>query len=1151
MKEYLLFNLPKAMPGTKDKIMQLNSFGKNVKHVLALSSKLWLIMQLTVILMFAACLQVSAAAFGQQVTIVGKDIPLKQVFRDIRKQTGYNFIYTNKVIKEASPVTMNARNMDMREVLDKAMAGQPLTYTIQDKIIIIGQKPETILMGEQSFPQKEIGGIVTDSATGKPLVGVTIQVKGITSGTVTDNNGHFSINVPDNAILVASYLGYNRKEIRTGNETVINFSMVTSTTALNQLVVIGYGTQKRISLTGAVSQVTSKDIEGKPVTNVLQALQGEAPNLIIQETSHDPGSGVNLNIRGIGTLGDNSPLVVIDGVVGGDINQINPNDIESVSILKDAVSAAIYGSRAANGVILITTKKGELNQKAIISYNGSYGFQHPDVLLKKVDAWDNAYYKNLALVNSGLSPSYTPDQIAQLKAQGNGTWDLEHLLRDAPFQTHNLTISGGGPTNSYYISGGYQNQGNMLIGNGGSGPDFGYQRYNLMLSQTSVIGKLEVNIMLSYNKNRNKTPAADEQFVIADANRVPYNYSWQDSAGNYLTNPISSQFNQMGVLEKGGYNQSNNDQVFGNLNAAFHISPDLKLNGLLGGTLINNSSFYREIEVNDIPSGISGNNRTVNNGASKSLLTNVQLYATYHKTVRNNAITALLGGSNESYTESGFRLQQLYTDVQLGTPTTGTILDPNNSFNSNASTTETSINSLFGRLSYSYKDEYFIDASFREDGSSKFASGKRWGFFPSLGASWILTEEPFMQRVKNTINVLKLRASYGVLGNQNVNAYQYQTTYFNYNNAYGFNNTAVGGAGYILGNPDLTWEKAATSNIGVDLAFFGEKLNITFDYFNKVTSDILASRQDVPALYGAGLPDYNVAKVQDYGWGTTISYELQTNKISQTFSFNLADNKNKLLTLTYSTNQEIVNEEEYSLIRKVGEPITQYYGYKVAGIFQTQEEINKSARPVGLNLAPGDLKYIDVNHDGVINAEDKVPLGNPFPRFTFGFTYRISVDNFDMSLFIQGVGKRAEMIRGEDVEPYQANYSATMFQNQTDFWTPENRNAKYPRLAESGTDANANDWGMGSSIYLFDAAYARLKNINIGYTIPERITKKLSIEKLRVSLVGQNLLTLSKLNFVDPETSEFNNDLNLNAGENSARNYPLPIFYGMGLNVTF
>jgi hypothetical protein len=278
---------------------------------------------------------------------------------------------------------------------------------------------------------------------------------------------------------------------------------------------------------------------------------------------------------------------------------------------------------------------------------------------------------------------------------------------------------------------------------------------------------------------------------------------------------------------------------------------------------------------------------------------------------------------------------------------------------------------------------------------------------------------------------------------------------------------------------------------------------------------------------------------------------LQTHAVTQTFTANISDNSNTLLALTSGAKEQVINLGEYSLLRKIGEPITQYYGYQVAGIFQTKAEVQSSAKPVGLTLAPGDLKYVDQNHDGVIDGKDQVALGNPFPRYTFGFTYRIAVKGFDLSLFIQGVGKRAEMIRGETIEPFHYNYSATMFENQTDFWTPENRNAKYPRLAAIGTDANTNNWRDGSDIYLFNAAYARLKNINIGYTLPVNLTERAGIEKLRVSLIGQNLLTLSKLNFLDPETSEFNNDLGLGAASNSGRLYPLPIFYGAGLDVTF
>ena len=1111
-------------------------------------SKPLLIMKLTVVLLMATFLQVSAATYAQKVTLKLKKATIKEVFEKIQAQTNYDFLYNAEDLKLAKPVTLNLDDAPLKQALDICFANQQLIYKIQNTTILITKKPAAEI---ETVEKKVVKGRVSDS-TGAALPGVTVREKNTQNIVATDANGNFSISVNDGgAILVFSYVGFVTQEALVSNNESINIKLKENNAKLNEVIVVGYGTQTKISLTGAVNQVNAKDIGDKPVLNVLQALQGESPNLIIQQTTLDPGSGVNLNIRGVGTTGDNTPLVVIDGIVGGNINTLNPNDVASVSVLKDAGSAAIYGSRAANGVILVTTKTGKINEKSSITFNSSYGIQHPDVLLHKVDAWQNAYYKNESLVNSGLSPAYTPEQIQLLQAQGNGTWDEQHVLQNAPLLSENVAVSGGGPTSSYFISGGYQNQVSNIVGNGGSGSDYGYKKYNLRMNQTSIIGKLKVNLILSYDKNQNKTNTTGDNNLFADANRVPYNYSWQDANGNYLTNPVSSQFNVLGAVKEGGYNLTNNDEFFGTLRGELNINKDFKLTGLIGGTVTDNSTFSRTIQVNDVPTGVSGNKTPVFDNSFKQLLINSQVFAEYNKQIKENKFHVLLGVSNESYNSSGFQLQELFTDQQLGIPTTGTTLDPNNSYNSNNATTETSLNSFFGRVNYSYKNRYFIEGDFREDGSSKFAASHRWGFFPSIAGSWLASNESFMKPLTNVFNILKFRASYGVLGNQNVNAYQYQTTYFPYQNAYGFNNTAVGGAGYTLGNPNLTWERAATLNLGVDMAFFNNSLNASFDYFNKTTSDILAPRSDIPALYGAGFPDFNISKVQNKGWEATITYSLKTKAVTQSFSFNIANSSNKLLAFSNGANQQINNLGEYSLLREVGQPVTQYYGYKVAGIFQTPAEVQSSAKPVGLTLAPGDLKYVDQNHDGVIDQKDMMPLGNPFPKFTFGFTYRIAVRGFDMSLFIQGVGKRTEFIRGEEVEPFHYNYGNTLFENQTDFWTPSNSGAKYPRLAAIGSDANTNNWRDGSNIYSFNAAYARLKNVNIGYTFPRELTKKAGIERLRISLIGQNLYTLTKMKFIDPETSEFDNNTGIGTNSTSGRSYPMPIFYGAGLDLTF
>ena len=997
-----------------------------------------------------------------------------------------------------------------------------------------------------------ITGRVVDE-NNQPIPGASVGISGTTLATVTDVNGRYKINIPDSYAdkgLSFSYIGFVKQEITLAGKTEINVTLKPDNTNLEDVVVVGYGTQKKINLTGAVATISSKDIENKPVLNAFQALQGESPNLIIQQSTLDPGSNVTVNIRGVGTLGDNTPLVVIDGIVGGNLNTLNPNDIASVSILKDAGSAAIYGSRAANGVILVTTKAGKFNSKQSISYSGSFGLQDANVLVHKVNAADNAFYKNQSLVNSGLPPAYTPDQIQAIKNEGTGTWNVENLLKQAPQQSHNVSLQGGGESSSYYISAGYQNQGSNLIGNGGSGADFGYQKYNLRLNQTSVIDKLRTNIILNYTKTRNKTNSVGDNNIFADANRVPANYNWQDENGNYLTNPIASQYNEYGVLEKGGYNQADNDEIFGAFNGQLSITKDLKLTGEFGGTIQNNGTFFRRMQVNYLPAGVYGNDLTVLDANNKSLLLNTKLYAEYGKVISDHDFKVQVGVSSENYSQRGFQLQKTLTDPLLGTPTTGTIVDPVNSTNS-IGVNSNSLLSAFGRVNYIYKSKYLFEALFREDASSKFASGNRASFFPSVSAGWIVTEEPFMQRLKNALNTFKLRASYGIVGNQNVNNFQYQTTYFNYASAYGFANNPVGGAGTLLSNQNLTWERAASLNIGFDAGLFNDKLTATFEYFRKTTSDILQPRQDVPLIFGAASPDFNVAKVRNNGWEGSLTYNLRGKNITQSLSVNVADNQNKLLKLTGATREQIYNQDVFQLLRRIGEPITQYYGYETNGFFQNQQDIDNSPKVAGNTVQPGDLKFKDRNGDGIIDEKDKTILGNPFPRYTFGLTYRIAYKGFDMSIFVQGVGKRDAFLRGELVEPFHYGYGATVYGHQTDIWSPTNPDARYPILANIGSPSNTNNWRTGSDLYKYNAAYARLKNVNIGYNFSDNITKKLGIQKLRISLIGQNLATLSKLKFIDPETTEFGNNLNPGSGSNSARQYPLPIFYGAGLDVTF
>lgn len=979
----------------------------------------------------------------------------------------------------------------------------------------------------------------------QPIVGATVQLKNSTQATSTDANGNFVLSVAElSGVLVFSYVGYEAQE-QPLNKQDFSIRLQPQDGNLGEVVVVGYGTQRKVSVTGAVDKIGADAIEGKPVVNMSQALQGVSPNLIIQQTNFEPGQGLSINIRGLGTLGNNDPLVVIDGIVGGDLNLLNPNDVESISVLKDAGTAAIYGSRAANGVLLVTTKKGRKNQKPSLTYNGMYGVTSPKIAAQPVDGWKNAYYKNESLVNSGRQPLYSPSEILDLAARGNGDWRLSNILQNAPQQTHSVSVRGGGQTSTYLLSFGYMDQANNFIGG-----DYGWKRYNVRLNQTTEIGKFKLSSILSYAKSMGRDHSSSAGTLIIDASRVPLIYDFQDSLGRYLTNAVSSEFNPKAVLENGGYRTYNNDEIFGSFTGEYAITKELKLRGVFGGTVRSNQGFGRRLELEFFPGGQYGRDREVFDNNSKSLLTNTQLLLEYKKKFDLHDLTVLFGGTNESFKTESSNIRKTLTDPVWGIPTTGTVVDPN-SRNTNQGTSESSLNSLLGRVGYSFDDKYFVEASFRYDGSSNFPSDVRWGFFPSASAAWRATEESFMQGYRDKVGDLKLRVSYGVLGNQNVGAYQYQTSYFNYANAYGFNNEIVGGSGFTLGNPQITWEKAATFNIGLDGTAFNNKLDFSLDFFDKTTSDILVPRDDVPALFGAGFPNYNAAKVQNRGWEVRLGYTHRGALFNHRFDVNLADNLNTLVDYTFGATEQVLRKEEFEFVRRVGLPITVYQGYRRAGYFQNMREVETFPKPANATVVPGDIRFVDKNGDGVIDDQDKFILGNPFPRYTFGFTYTVGVKGFDAVVFIQGVGMRDMMVRGELVEPFHVGYSGTMYQHQTDYWTPTNPNATWPRLAESGSPSNANNYRTGSDIYLFNAAYARLKNIQIGYTIPNHIASRAKIQKARFYLSGQNLFTLSDMNFLDPENSEFGNNTSMGAGANSGRAYPLPVFYGAGLDITF
>lgn len=1003
-----------------------------------------------------------------------------------------------------------------------------------------------------------VKGTVKD-ASGEPLIGVSVSVKGKSGiGTITDINGNFSIQCDANDALVFSYIGYATLEFPVNGNSSLSISMKEDTKVLDEVIVVGYGTTTRKSAVGAVDQVKADMIENRPVANMTQALQGAAPNVIIQQRNHNPNDNkTNFNIRGISTLNDNSPLFVIDGLVadGESFNKLNPMDIENISILKDAGTAAIYGSRSSNGVVVVTTKKGKKNQRPVVRLSGMIGWENPDILFSPVAGYQNATLRNLAETNAGNAPKYTPDQIRDLAAhQNEESWFFDQIMRTAMQQNYNLSVSGGSEHSTYMISMGYYDQESNYVGN----DSFGVQRYNFRTSLSTELGRFKLTGILAYARNNSVSTTGGSLEV--DAARTPtyYYYKMKSADGRYLLNDILSEFNPLGQLEAGGRNKYRNNYINTNVSAEMKIIDGLKLKGVFGADIMNDTRFtrnhavaYYSSEEATEPRPIKKENNKTSNWNSNAYLINTQLLLDYNKTFGKHTVNGLVGLTNESYTQSSNEIEKKYVDPDLGIATDETTSEPGNITGKTSvdDSNRTSITSFFGRAGYSYADRYYAEFSFRYDGASKFHKDYRWGFFPSVSLGWRPTEESFMEFYKEKIGDLKLRASYGVLGSQAIGTYDRFTVYDVYDNSYAYNNKTVSGAGFKLGLENLTWEKTQTFNIGVDASFLQNSLTVTFDYFHKRTNDILM-KPLISSVFGTEMPMANIGKMQNQGWDLSVNYRLKTGAFTHNFNFNLGDSWNKVLE--FPGDEQITQVEELSRIIRVGVPLNSYYGYKMAGFFQSYDEIEASAIPVGAKVQPGDIKFVDRNDDGIIDSKDKFILGNAFPRYTFGFTYGLNWKGIDFSMFWQGVGKRDMMLRGELIEPYHANYSYTIYKHQLDFWTPTNTEARWPRLAAPGSDSNRNNYGNGngSDLFLLDGKYLRLKNLTIGYTLPKEWTKHLGMQKARLYINGQNLLTFSNNSFIDPESSEFDSKMST-SGANSGRSYPTLRYFGFGVDIEF
>lgn len=1086
------------------------------------------------------------------VTINMQNVPLIDVLKEIETQSHYFFLYDKKNVDEKRIVSVSVSEKHVTNALSQVFNGTNVSYAIEGNHIVLSKRTEDNDKNQQDAGQSVEGTVLDDK--GEPVIGATITVDGTALGAITDYDGNFTLTgVPANGKINISFIGYETQSIPLNGRNSLQVTLKEDAKVLEEVIVIGYGTTTRKHIVGAVDQIRDDLIKDRPVANVTQALQGVSPNLIIQQRSMNPNdNSMNINIRGITSMNDNDPLLVVDGMIMNSVsamNQINPSDIESISILKDAGSAAIYGSRSANGVILITTKKGKADMKPVVSFNASVGSQVPDILLKPVKGYQNALLRNDSYINAGLDPIYSSEDIAKF-AEGDSEWGLNAIMKNALQQNYNVSVQGGSSNTTYMISASYYDQESNF-----KGQDFGVKRYNFRTNLTTEVKRVKITALLSYDRREGRSDRGG--MWLSDAMRTPtYNIYdiHPDEDGKYYNNEFTTGGNYLASLYHGGLTTNDDDHFQGVLNGELDIWKGLKARVVMGYDLTSEHRLikrryypvYSYLNKDEIINESSKNEFHIEDYNGKITMLNSQFLLDYNRTFREaHNVSALFGFTMESYRSERNEIKRNYVDPDLYQDTDETIYSTD-SYNTPNGTAERALHSWLGRVGYSYNNKYYVEVSGRYDGSSRFASNYRWGFFPSASLGWRISEEEFFGFWRDNIGDLKLRGSYGLLGTQSVSDYQFLTTYDIYTNQYGFNDKSVTGTGYTFGNELLRWEKTSTLDLGFDATFFNNSLTLTYDFFNKYTTDILLTPQ-TPSTLGGAVPKANMGEMRNRGWEVSLNYRLRHGAFSHVFGFNMGDSFNKVMKYG---EQQIDKSDEIERIIREGVPLYSYYGYKTMGLFQNEDEIREAALPIGGNVQPGDVRYVDRNNDGIIDDNDRFILGNAFPRYTYGFNYMMNWKGLDFSMLWQGVGKRDMALRGEMVEPFHGSYYFVMFEHQLDYWTPTNPDAQYPRLVNNSSPSYSNNYNYASDRNIYNGAYLRLKNIQLGYTLPQRWIEKAGLSKFRMYVTGQNLLTFSKNSFIDPESSEFGSSMNANSA-NSGRNYPTLKYYGVGLEIEF
>lgn len=1081
---------------------------------------------------------------------------LRKVLKEIETQTNIRFAFRPREIPVDLKITLVATNESLRDVLDKTLKPLHVHYQVVGRQIVLSPDNAPVELParlEETSLQRAANSITgtVKSETGEELPGINVVIKGTTRGTSTDASGNYTIDAPANAVLVFSGIGFTTQEVNVANRSRLDVTLVSDNKQLEEVVVVGYGTQKRESLTNAVSQISAAEVSRRPVSNIQQSLQGQMPGVTVLDQGGSPGrSNTSIRIRGVTTfninntasagtssangqfgLDKNDALVIVDGIEQR-LADINPDDVESISILKDAASTAIYGSRATNGVVLVTTKRAK-GGKVQVDYNGYYAIQNSINAPKMMDLEPYMRMQVAAYTNAGVVlPARFSEQSIQTyitttdreKYPLPNTW-FQTMLHAAPQQNHTLSVAGGTESLRTRLSVRYQDQAGIITNYGGK---IGEIRVN---SDYTISPKIRVSADLNYRYNYSQAPTVDpiDRFFHGSLWAVP---KYPD--GTY---GLSTQgHNPLMYAEIGGLSKRYADYLVGYVKGEWDILDGLTFSTQIAGRSYltaekNFANAYVNVDKNaNVTKTVANNTLTeVRNTLKEYTLINL---LTYQKNWGSHNFKGLLGYSqigNIQTNLTAYRERFYNNDIQSIGQGTNDGTKSNSGFDA-----EYGLRSYFARVNYDYDGKYLFEVNGRYDGSSKFTGEKQYSFFPSFSAGWRLSKEAFWEGLQTTVNDLKLRGSWGITGNQSVDLYSY---YASLNaSGYTFNGAAVQGYRQTnLANTNLGWESTSQLDIGLDASLLRNRLNLTVDYYRKLTSDILLNL-DIPATVGLKAPPQNAGSVENKGWEFSLNYRgaKSSSGLSYNLGGNFSINTNKVVDLKgtgpYITGSDI--DPRY--IIAVGLPINTLWGYRTDGLFQSQAAIDAYKATYAANTRPGDVKYIDANGDGKIDANDMTNIGNSFPKFTFGLNSSFSFKNFDLNLLFQGAAQVDARLAGALAEMgNQEGFTHSIYTNN--YWTPERTDARFPRPLKFDLRNVAT-----SDRLLIDASYVRLKNVQLAYSLPTPLASKLRLSRIRAYVSATNVFTISKLN-------EWNLDPEVGSGRGVY--YPQTALYTLGLNL--